>query len=274
MVDATKFQFHDPAVPTAYDEFFVPRIFAPWAKLLIEAANVNVGDCVLDVASGPGTVARIAAARVGVGGCVVGTDIARPMLDIARAKSALPGSAPITYVESPAAPLGVESGRFDKVLCQQGLQFFPDRLAAVQEMRRALKPGGIAAIAVWHEIARNPIFLVYRDALHVVLGAEAAALMGAPFSWSDDVALADTMTTAGFADVRVSTTSLPTVFELGIDQAIAAFAATPVSPQVKALPQQDQQRFRDALVQGFQHLLRNGTVVGDMTSNVAVGFAL
>ena len=146
MADATKFQFHDPSVPKAYDEFFVPRIFGPWADLLIKAADIHEGDSVLDVASGPGTVARLAATHVGASGRVVGADIALPMLEIARAKPSMPGAAPIAYVESPAAPLTVESGSFDKVLCQQGLQFFPDRLAAVKEMRRALRPGGIAAI--------------------------------------------------------------------------------------------------------------------------------
>ena len=70
------------------------------------------------------------------------------MLEVARAKPAVSGAAPITYVESPAAPLAVESGSFDKVLCQQRLQYFPDHLAAVKEMCRALRPSGIATIAV------------------------------------------------------------------------------------------------------------------------------
>src|SRR5262249_49218459 len=94
-----------------------------------------------DVASGPGTVARVAAKRIGPGGRVVATDISRPMLDVANSKPSSPASAPITYIESPAAPLGVESAAFDFVVCQQGLQLFPDRLAALGEMRRALKPG-------------------------------------------------------------------------------------------------------------------------------------
>lgn len=273
MVDATKFQFHDPSVPKAYDEFLVPRLFSPWAELLVQAADLRVGDSVLDIASGPGTVARLAAARLGAGGSVVGTDIAAPMLEIARAKPAMPGAAPIAYVESPAAPLAVESGSVDRVLCQQGLQFFPDRLAAVKEMRRVLKPGGVAAIAVWCEIERNAIYLVYRDALQEAVGAEAAELMRAPFSWPDGMALVDMMTAAGFVGARVSTATLPMTFELGVDQAVAAFAGTPVSPRVKALPADRQLQFRAALERRFQRLLRDGAVVGAMTSNIAVGVA-
>src|SRR5262249_14930553 len=90
---------------------------------------------------GPGTVARVAG-RIGPGGRVVATDISRPMLDVANSKPSLPDAAPIIYIESSAAPLGVESAAFDFVVCQQGLQFFPDLLAALRERRRALKPGG------------------------------------------------------------------------------------------------------------------------------------
>src|ERR1700750_1266672 len=104
MTDATRFQFNNPSVPQAYDDFFVPSLLQPWAKLWLEAADLRRGESVLDVATGPGTVARLAAVRLGAEGRVVATDIAQPMLDIAKAK-APPGGAPIEYLNSPAAPL-------------------------------------------------------------------------------------------------------------------------------------------------------------------------
>ena len=161
MTDASKFQFTNPSVPKAYEEFFVPRLFEPWAKLLLDEAKLKKGQAVIDVATGPGTVARLAAPRLGPKGRITATDISRPMLDIARAKPALTGVAPIEYVESPAAPLSAPTGAFDVVLCQQGLQFFPDRPAALREMKRVLKPGGRAVIAVWAAIARNQIFAAF-----------------------------------------------------------------------------------------------------------------
>ena len=110
MTDATRFQFNNPSVPKAYDEFFVPRLFEPWAKLLLEAADLRRGESVLDIATGPGTVARLAAVRVGAEGRVVAIDIAQPMLDIAKAKAPPPGAAPIEYLKSPSAPLGQLKG--------------------------------------------------------------------------------------------------------------------------------------------------------------------
>ena len=125
MSEDTGFQFTDDAVPRAYEEVLVPRLFELWALLLLDECNLRPSTIVLDVATGPGTVARLAAKRIGPSGRVVATDISRPMLDVAKSKPSSPNSAPITYVESPAAPLAVESAAFDCVVCQQGLQFFP-----------------------------------------------------------------------------------------------------------------------------------------------------
>jgi ubiquinone/menaquinone biosynthesis C-methylase UbiE len=157
MPDATKFQFTNPSVPKAYDEFFVPRLFEPWAKLLLDEIAPREGQALIDVATGPGTVARLAALRLGSQGRVVATDIAPAMLNIARAKRAVTRAAPIEYVESPAAPLNLPSSAFDVVVCQQGLQFFPDRLYALQEMQRVLKAGGHAAIAVFFSRLRREL---------------------------------------------------------------------------------------------------------------------
>ena len=270
MADATRFQYDDLSVPQAYDRYFEPR-FAQWAQLLVKAADVRVGDAVLDVATGPGTVARVAAARVGSGGRVVGADISVPMLEIARSKPVAPGAAPITYIESPAAPLTAESGGFDRVLCQQGFQFFPDRIAAAREMRRVLRPRGVAAIAVLCEIERNPFIKVFRDVLKAVVNLETAELLNAPFSFSQGAALADAMRAAGFDDVHVSTEVL--TFTLELDEAVAAFAAIPVSVHVRQLPADRQQEFRETLRREFQYLLRDGVVTAESTSNIAVGVA-
>jgi len=124
MTDATKFQFTNPSVPKAYDEFFVPRLFEPWAKLLLDEVNLQSGEAVLDVATGPGTVARLAAARLGSRGRIVAADIAVLMLDIARAKPVVAGAARIEYVESPAAPLAPRLVHSTLCYVSRGYSFF------------------------------------------------------------------------------------------------------------------------------------------------------
>jgi ubiquinone/menaquinone biosynthesis C-methylase UbiE len=95
---------------------------------------------VLDVARGPGTVARLAAAVVGPDGRVMASDISPAMLALAAAKPVDPAWAPINYLECPVSAIDAAEDSFDAVLCQQGLQFFPDRERAVGEMLRVTRP--------------------------------------------------------------------------------------------------------------------------------------
>jgi len=76
-------------------------------------------------------------------------------LDVAKAKAPPANGAAIEYLQSPATPLSAPTGAFDAILCQQGLQFFPDKAGALKEMHRVLKPNGRAAIVVWAQLERN-----------------------------------------------------------------------------------------------------------------------
>jgi ubiquinone/menaquinone biosynthesis C-methylase UbiE len=270
MADATRFQYTSSSVPKAYDEFFVPRLFEPWAKLLLDEANLQRGEAVLDIATGPGTVARLAAARVGPKGRVVAIDIAQPMLDIAKGKAPLANAAEIEYLQSPATQLPSEAGVFDAVLCQQGLQFFPDRLTALREMHRVLKPTGRAAMAVWTELERNPIFAAYHAALRATVPSELADLATAPFSFSSGTALKAAVEDAGFRQAHLLTPTLLMVLEGGLEQAVQFFAGTPISSSVAALPQDVQEAFFARVRHEMTPLLRDGKVIGEMHSNIII----
>jgi ubiquinone/menaquinone biosynthesis C-methylase UbiE len=80
-------------------------------------------------------VTRIAAQRVGTAGLVVGIDLNPGMIAMARSLPE-PSGATIEWFERSALDLQLPNATFDAVLCQQGLQFFPDKLRALEEMRR------------------------------------------------------------------------------------------------------------------------------------------
>ncbi len=141
--------FASVSIPEAYDRWMTPQLFEPWASRLLDTVSLPEGGSVLDVATGPGTVARLAATRAGAAGRVVASDVSGPMLALARARPADPGAAGIDWVEAPATALPAEDGAFDVVLCQHGLQFFTDRPAAAGEMRRVTRPGGTLAVSTW-----------------------------------------------------------------------------------------------------------------------------
>jgi ubiquinone/menaquinone biosynthesis C-methylase UbiE len=261
------------SIPQDYDALLVPRIFEPWAEILLDHTNITAGMHVLDVATGSGPAARCAARRVGPTGQVTAADIAEPMLQVARAKPQAENSAPIVYVQSPAAPLRVVSQHFDLVICQQSLQFFPDRLAALREMKRALRPGGQLAVAVWTELADNDWFTAIDRALLATLGAEAAAVNRAPFRWPKAEELKATIETVGFSDVRLYRKEGTLTFENGIEQAIDALFAMPVAPILETLPKAKRDAFIYRLRTEAQPLLQGVALIGKMASHIAIATA-
>lgn len=209
----TSFANASVSAMTVYDEIMVPRLFEPWARLLLDELGPEVGQSGVDVACGPGTVTRLAGLRVGPEGLVIGCDLSPAMLELARSKVSENSSAPVDYRECPADALDAPDDAFDFVTCQQGLQFFPDRRAALAEMRRVLRPGGKIGVAVWCAIEECPPFLALAKALEEVLGPEVAeAYRGGPWGFADSKALVQLFNDGGFATVEMQRHHLPLVF--------------------------------------------------------------
>jgi ubiquinone/menaquinone biosynthesis C-methylase UbiE len=120
----------------------------------------------LDVACGTGIVARTAARVLGGTGQVIGLDISAPMLAAARSAAEQENVA-VGWREGTAIALPWAEPVFDVVFCQQDLQFFPDRLSALHEMHRVLKPGGRLVLGVWRGIGLSPGFAILAEAWHV-----------------------------------------------------------------------------------------------------------
>jgi SAM-dependent methyltransferase len=185
-------------VGAQYERDLVPIIFAPWAAVLIERTAPRAAERVLDVACGTGIVARLAAERVGPSGTVVGVDASPAMLAAGRRASA---GLPIDWREADAAALPFAEASFDLVLCQQGLQYFPDRIGALREMRRVLTPGGRLGLAVFGPQRENPGYDAVGQVLTRYLGPEAGALP--LFTLGDAGLLRGLVAEAGFARIAV-----------------------------------------------------------------------
>jgi SAM-dependent methyltransferase len=122
----------DGSAPELYERCLVPAITRIWASDLIDRAGPKPGQSLLDVACGTGVVARLAAERMRTGR-VVGLDLNEGMLAVARSVPVT--GAPIEWREGSALSLPFENRSFDLVLCQLGVQFFPDRSLALREMK-------------------------------------------------------------------------------------------------------------------------------------------
>lgn len=184
-----------------YERDLVPALFEPWACVLMDIAGIKPGDRVLDVACGTGVVARGAARRVGPGGRVCGVDVNDDMLAIARR-----ADPDIEWRQAGATGTGLPEASFDAVFCQQGLQFFPDRLGALREIHRVLTPGGRAVIATWcsaddGDAGYAPIAAAFQR--HRPDDSDATGFIAAIFGLSDGTDVARLAEAAGFDDVCV-----------------------------------------------------------------------
>jgi len=191
------------SVPENYERYLVPSIFRPWAEDLVEIAALRPGERVLDIACGTGIVARTAARKLGASGSVVGLDLSAPMLAAARAAAAAESVA-VEWREGSAVNLPLADAAFEVVFCQQGLQFFPDRVSALHEMYRVLTLGGRLVLSVWGPIERSLGFAVLAEALTRHIGPDAGALMTTgPFSLSDAEELRAVIAEAPFKGITI-----------------------------------------------------------------------
>lgn len=137
-----------------YYEAHVSRFMAPFVEALV-AATARSGRSVLDVACGTGFATRAAAAVAGEGVRVEGSDLNPAMLAQARAVAEDLGMR-LQWREASALKLPYEDNDFDTVICQQGVQFFPDPAIGIKEMARVARDGGRLGVTVWSAPEQSP----------------------------------------------------------------------------------------------------------------------
>lgn len=160
-----------------YEKFFVPALFGEWAPRLCDAAGISAGERLLDVACGTGVVAREARQR---GATVTGLDRNDGMLAVAARLDP-----DIDWQEGMAETLPFPEASFDCVTCQFGLMFFEDRVNALTEMSRVLRPGGRLVVATWDCLPHSPGYDAMAALLKKLFGREIARALEAPFTLGD-----------------------------------------------------------------------------------------
>lgn len=189
--------------PERYDAFVRP-IMAPFVEAALDAARLHAGQTVLDLACGTGFVARAAAARVGPTGRVVGVDLNAAMLAVAvrhekigRHEAA--AGAPVEWRQASADDLPLPDASFDAVVCQQGMQFFPDLARAAAEAVRVSRDRARVVATVWSDLEMSPYFHAQFHAVEKILGPEEVSTFISAVSAGDRVEAA--FRAAGLRDV-------------------------------------------------------------------------
>jgi SAM-dependent methyltransferase len=173
------------------------------------------------LAAGPGDTGFMAAELVAPGGILICSDGAEAMLAVARERAAAQGISNVEFRQLELEWIDLPTADVDAVLCRWGIMLVVDSEAAAQEIRRVLKPGGRAALAVWDDPARNPWTTISSQAL-IDLGFAAPPEPDEPgmFKLASEGVLQELLLAAGLIDVRVTPVSMERRFDT-VDQYLA-----------------------------------------------------
>ncbi len=182
----------------------------PVSVWMIDHLELQPGECVLELAAGPGDTGFLAAELIEPGGTLISSDATEAMLELARERARQLGIGNVEFKQLELEWIDLPTATVDAILCRWGVMLILDPAAAVQEMRRVLRPGGRIALAVWDDAKHNPWATITGRAL-VELGHTAPPDPNAPgmFALAAPGALAELLEGGGFVDVLVGAVDLP-----------------------------------------------------------------
>lgn len=161
---------------------------------------VAQGHHVLDVGCGFGDTAIQLAQRVGPGGCVIGVDCVEGFLALAREDAAEAGIGNVDFQRGDAQTAPFEP-KFDFAFSRFGTMFFANPVAALRNIRKALKPGAPFTMIVWRTIDDNPWLRLPKEVALQFLPPpppDGQSCGPGPFSMADEQLVRMQMKGAGF----------------------------------------------------------------------------
>lgn len=250
---------------------------SPITERLISLSGAKPGDHVLDMACGTGDPAFTLADAVGSEGYVLGLDLSEEMVEASRAWAESQG---IENVEFRAIrselDLGVEPQTFDAVTCRHGLQFMPDPMAALQELREGVRPGCKVAASTWTTPERNPNFTLPKEimARHADLPEEDPSAPGL-FAIPTPGDLELLFETAGLTEIKTE------VFPTPIARANSAESywhsietvAGPLVSLLASFTEEQRRDIREDAVHTLREMFPEGPVEIDGEAIAAVGIS-
>ncbi|MGI9622224.1 MAG: class I SAM-dependent methyltransferase [Acidimicrobiales bacterium] len=269
-VDVT---FYNDAVrnssATAYDERLVPWYFQHWANRMVELADLEPSGQIVDLACGSGMITRALLPSLGPAGTIAGIDLNPGML--AHAQSTI-DDARVSWHEADASSLPLDDASVDVLCCHQGLQFFPDRGAAIDEVHRILRPGGRIVVAVWGHLDGNPEVVAMSHAIGEFLGDDLGRAMTGPCGFPVPEELQQLLGDHGFVDTRVESVSEIARHPDVRDAMDGQFDALPISGSIEALGPARRTELLDRICEVLEpYVDENDALAIPATNNFAVG---
>ncbi len=257
-------------IAAAYDEVNEP-FMGLWAEEAIRVAGLRPTDRVLDVATGPGTLAVRAAPLVKE---VVATDYSEGMLERLRARIEREKLTNVVAKQMNGQQLELASESFDAAFSVFGLIFFPDRGRGFRELCRVLKPQGRAVVVGWGPVDRMPLIDGLLKGLREAL-PDMPTPTGTPpvQSLQDPARFATEMMEAGFDDVEIVTRTVQKPTTDTVEQFFdrTAPANLFVAPLKAKLPKDKWEDVRGHVCKAIRQAVGDGPVVYSGEANIGIG---
>src|SRR5436190_8638261 len=195
------------SIPEYYDNCLGPAWFGKIAADLARRLPEDPGGDVLEIACGTGLMTRHLRKRLDPRRRLVASDLSNPMLDYARGK--LSGLAGIEWRQADALKLPFADGEFAAVACSLGVMFVPDRKAFFNEVRRALKPGGLLVFNVWDRIEENTCVRVYSEVIEGMFPGDPEIDFRLPYLMHSEELLRGLLADGGFTAQAIEKVRIP-----------------------------------------------------------------
>lgn len=240
------------SVPEFYDRYMVPLIFEPYADDLVERLHAIAPTDVLEIAAGSGVVTRAMAAGLAESTAITATDLNQPMLDHAQSVGT---STPVVWQQADVMNLPFPDASFDVVVCQFGVMFFPDKVAAHTEVARVLRPGGTYLFSVWDTIETNEFAHEVERALVDMFPDDPPMFMSrTPHGYFDDATLrGDLATTGSYPSVTIDVVD---AFSRAATSEIVAKAYVEGTPLLAEINARDPKGLQAALTTSAEAIAR------------------
>ncbi|MFT4584091.1 MAG: SAM-dependent methyltransferase [Gammaproteobacteria bacterium] len=189
------------SIPENYDRSLGPHIFAGYAADLAQRVVALTPGSVLELAAGTGIVTRCLRDALLPECHLTVTDLNSPMLEVAKAKFQADDA--VSFEAADAMELPYADAKFDVIVCQFGVMFFPDKRRSYREAHRTLKPGGSYLLSIWDSLDVNTFAQITQDAVATFFPNDPPAFYEVPFGYSDPAVVRSELLSGGFDKVDI-----------------------------------------------------------------------
>lgn len=254
-------------MPAIYEKLFVPMLFEPYAREMVERIAMSAPRAVLEIAAGTGVLTRAMASRLGAEARITATDLNQPMLDMAIAKQSADDR--VTWKQADGLALPFANHVFDVVCCQFGVMFFPDKITGYREARRVLKPTGRYLFNVWDAIENNAFVTTVTRALADMFPDDPPRFMErTPHGYHDLSAITADVRAAGFSSVQTETIERVSRAGSALDAATAYCQGNPLAAEIEARAPGKLREVTETVAQALRRRFGDGAIEGSIRAHI------